>query len=154
MVSAPPGAHKSARSFHIRTDFAARGASLVTLRRLEDRACTRLVDELVTSRTASSGATLKHFLDREIADLDRFDATVYKLSAPPARAVDYRHFVYANEGALDLFRKLEPYLVGNRTNTARAVQLMERASVADHDAAKYGHRLRLSACATGQMHRG
>lgn len=138
----------------IRTNFASPDASLAGLRRLENRACTKLVDRLVELPKLSSSVGLRGFLDHEISDLVRFNATIYRLSAPPANAAGYRHFVYANEGALDLFRRLEPYLVGASRNKAWAEQLMERAAVADRDARTYGRRLRLSACATGQLHHG
>ena len=101
-----------------------------------------------------SSSGFKGFLEAEISAVARFNAVIYRSSAPRANAADYRHFVYANEGALDLLRRLEPYLLGTRKNKRAAVDLMERAAMADRDAAKYGQRLRLSACATGQTHRG
>lgn len=146
--------HTSSTAARIRTNFASRDASLPGLRRLETRACAQLVDRLVELPKLNSSVGFRGFLDREISDLARFNATIYSLSAPPANAASYRHFVYANEGALDLFRRLEPYLAGASRNKARAQQLMERAAVADRDARTYGRRLRLSACATGQLHHG
>ena len=152
--SSPVRTSVARASGSIRTNFGAANASLANLRTLENRACRRLVDELVTLPGLSAELTFKALLDREIMYLARFNATIYALSAPPSRAADYHHFVYANEGALYLFRRLVPYLVGADRNKAQAEQLMERGAVADRDARRYGRRLRLSACATGQMHRG
>lgn len=153
-VAAASAAGKTSAPAGVRSKFAASRASLGTLRKLEDRACTRLVDQLAKLPALSSKAAFVTLLDRESKDLATFNATIYRLSAPPADAANYKHFVDANEGALDLFRRLRPYLVGTNTNKSAAQLLMERAAVADRDAKTYAHRLRLSACATGQRHRG
>ena len=147
--------HTAAAPVRLRTNFAAAGLTLVRLRHVEDLACTRFVDRLVVAHSLlQSSSGFKGFLDAEIAAVARFNAVIYRSSAPRADAADYKHFVYANEGALDLLRKLEPYLLGTSKNKSATAALMERAAVADRDAAKYGHRLGLSACATGQKHRG
>lgn len=148
------GAHTPPARPRIRTNFAAVGVSLATLRMRENRACTKLVDRLRTLPELMATSGFKAVLDHEISYLAKFNRTIYKLSAPLSSAAAYRRFVYANEGALDLFRRLEPYFLGARKGSMRAERLMERGSVADRDAARYGRRLGLSACATGQMHRG